>query len=331
MTDEDRLRLHVLNKPPSFLFTNPDYLLTTEEQSCYNALLKRYRAGEPVAYLTGAQGFWKHDFKVTPDVLIPRPATELLVELALGHIRSAHANEIPPLRANARGQGGQGGSDQLTRSVHNIIDLGTGSGCIAISLALECPNAHITAIDQSSAALTVAQENAARLNAKNITWLNSNWFSNLSPMQADLILSNPPYIQEDDPHLPALCHEPPSALSSGKTGLTDIETIIKSAQAYLKPHAPLLIEHGYDQAPAVTALFKKYAYENVNTHADLQGHPRVTMGHRPSNIKGFSLIEVLVALTLTSALVLASSLALNKIEQSHARIHLSNQTMFKQA
>lgn len=304
MTDEDRLRLHVLNKPPSFLFTNPKYTLTEEEQSRFDALLKRYRAGEPLAYLTGVQGFWKHDFHVTSDVLIPRPATELLMELAL-----------------------QVGL--ATQSVYNIIELGTGSGCIAISLALELPGAHIIAIDQSKAALSVAKENAIRLNATNITWLQSNWFSALAPMEADLIVSNPPYIRENDPHLQALQHEPVSALVSGQTGLSDIETIIKDAWAYLKPNAPLLIEHGYDQAPQVSALFKKYAYENISTHHDLQNHPRVTMGYRPSQTKGFSLMEVLIALALTSTLVLGSSLALNKIEQSHARVHLSNQAMFK--
>ena len=244
------LLCHVLKKPRSFLLTDPDYVPSDQEQAEFNALKARYEQGEPVAYLVGKKGFWNHYFKVTPDVLIPRPETELLLELAL---------------------------DKVPRSAQ-VIELGTGSGCLAISFALERPDCRVLAVDLSEPALAIAKENATQLKASNLIFAQSNWCEALPPQKVDAILSNPPYIEIEDPHLQDLRFEPELALVSGKSGLEAIESIIQQARHFLKPGGFLALEHGYNQKEAVQALFQQYQYHEVETRLDLQDHPRVTWG-----------------------------------------------------
>ncbi|MCX7122097.1 MAG: peptide chain release factor N(5)-glutamine methyltransferase [Gammaproteobacteria bacterium] len=245
------LLCHVLKKPRSFLLTYPDYQPSDQEQAEFNALKVRYEQGEPVAYLIGKKGFWNHYFKVTPDVLIPRPETELLLELAL--------HKVP-------------------RSAQ-VIELGTGSGCLAISFALERPDCQVMAVDLSENALAIAKENAVQLKTGAIVFIQSNWFDALPPQKVEAILSNPPYIEKQDSHLKDLRFEPELALVSGESGLEAIELIIKQARFFLKPGGFLALEHGYNQKEAVQALFQEYQYYDIETRLDLQAHPRVTWGH----------------------------------------------------
>ena len=249
-SDLQILLCHVLQKPRSFLLTYPDTVLSEQERMAFDALTSRYQQGEPVAYLVGAKGFWNHYFKVTPAVLIPRPETELLLELAL---------------------------DRVPRS-GLVIELGTGSGCLAISFALERPDCQVIAVDCSAEALAIAQENAAHLKAKNIVFVKSNWFDALPSQKVDAILSNPPYIEVNDPHLHDLRYEPELALVSGETGLDAIECIIQQGKSFLKPGGLLALEHGYQQQAAVQGLFQAAQYQGVETRMDLQGHPRVSLG-----------------------------------------------------
>lgn len=253
--DAEILLAHVLQRPRSYLHTWPERALSAAKQTAYTDLIERRQAGEPVAYLCGQQGFWSHDFSVTPAVLIPRPDTELLVEQAL--------SLIP------------------TDAVWRMADLGTGSGALAICLALERPQCQISAVDYSPAALAVAQINAERLGAQ-VTWLHSDWFSSLNGQRFNLIVSNPPYIAQDDPHLQRgdLRYEPRSALASGIDGLDDLRRIISAAPEYLEPGGWLLLEHGYDQAAAVRALLVQHGYQAVDSRRDWGGHERISYGHR---------------------------------------------------
>lgn len=254
------LLCHVLDCLPVWLVAHDDHLLTAAQAADYVRLLTRRLAGEPVAYLTGEREFFGRTFRVGPGVLIPRHDTEILVEEALRHLQ---AWPSPPARLP-------------------VIDLGTGSGAIAISLALECPQAEVVAVDVSPAALAIAQGNAERLNAP-ITCCQSHWFDQV-PATASfaLIVSNPPYIAAADPHLAQgdLRHEPLTALASGEDGLDDIRHIVAQAPARLWPRGWLLIEHGYDQSEAVQALFRAAGLTAVATVPDLAGIPRVTVGQR---------------------------------------------------
>lgn len=210
----------------------------------------RRRAGEPLAYLVGEKEFYGRAFQVTPAVLIPRPETELLVEAAL---------------AIAQGQ----------RDLR-VLDLGTGSGCIAITLALELPNAVVTAVDQSAEALTLASRNADALGAV-VNFVQSDWFSAVQG-PFDLIVSNPPYIAAADPHLPALRFEPASALTDQADGLQCLRQIAQGAPAHLSPGGWLLVEHGFDQGKAVRALFMQAGLSHVQTRNDLAQLERVCLG-----------------------------------------------------
>lgn len=220
----------------------------------YQALLARRLAGEPVAYLLGEKEFFGRSFQVTADVLIPRPETELLVELAM--------EKLPPFA--------------------RALDLGTGSGCIAVTLALERPDCGVVAIDQSTAALAVAKQNAVHLGAK-LGFYSGSWYQALpaETEKFDLILSNPPYVAEGDPHLAALAHEPAGALASGPDGLDDIRLIVQGAAAWLKPGGWLMFEHGWDQGAACRGLLEAAGFSGVETRADLAGHGRVSLGHVP--------------------------------------------------
>jgi len=255
MLDAEVLLCRVLEKPRSYLRAWCDKALEPGQLSRFHALIQQRQQGIPVAYLTGEREFWSRNFTVTPDVLIPRPDTERLIELSL---------ELIPANKPC-----------------TIIDLGTGSGIIAITLAAQCPSAHVFATDFSSTALAVAKLNADKHHINNISFCQSDWFANVPPeAQFDLIISNPPYIAENDAHLQQgdVRFEPKSALIATDQGLGDIKTIAGTARRHLKPGGHLLIEHGYNQQHAVQGIFKNFGYEEIRTYADLSGQPRVTAG-----------------------------------------------------
>lgn len=253
---EARLLLgHVLDKPTSWLIAHEDEVLDENAMLNFASLAARRAGGEPVAYLVGRREFFGRDFTVSPGVLIPRPETELLVELAI----------------TALGAG----------STARILDLGTGSGCIAVTLALELPQARVSAIDSSMAALAVAQGNAQRHGAR-LHLLQSDWYAALSGERFDLIVANPPYIAEADPHLDAgdLRHEPRAALASGSDGLDAIRRILADAPAVLDQGGRILLEHGYDQAAAVAGLLAAAGLADIEQHRDLAGIQRVSGGRQ---------------------------------------------------
>lgn len=247
------LASHAWHVAPAWLIAHDTDPVSTDHAAEFDALLSRRLEGVPVAYLVGMREFYGWPFEVSPDVLIPRPDTELLVERALA--------ALPP--------------DQPVE----ILDLGTGSGCIAVTLALERPRARVTAVDRSPAALAVAQRNAERLSAR-VELMESNWFSALGDRRFDLIVSNPPYIASQDPHLARgdVRFEPLSALASGPDGLDDLRHLIHAAHDHLKPAATLLLEHGYDQSEAVLALLRTGGIPHAQSWPDLSGTLRVSGG-----------------------------------------------------
>ncbi|WP_374246499.1 peptide chain release factor N(5)-glutamine methyltransferase [Zoogloea sp.] len=235
----------------------PEDTLTPEQAERFAELLARRAAGEPVAYLLGVREFYGRDFQVSPAVLIPRPETELIVDLV--------RERVPAGAAPA------------------ILDLGTGSGALAVTLALELPAATVTAVDFSSAALAVARANAAALGAR-VRFVESDWFAALAAGERfDAIVGNPPYVADGDPHLAEgdVRFEPASALASGPAGLDDIVRIVDAAPAYLAPGGWLLLEHGYDQAAAVRELLLAGGFAQVASARDLAGIERITLGCRP--------------------------------------------------
>lgn len=254
--DAEVLLCHVLVCNRARLRAWPEQEPEAEQLARYGALVERRASGEPVAYLTGSREFWSREFRVTRDVLIPRPETELLVELAL--------EQLPP--------------DRPVR----VLDLGTGSGALAVTLALERPLAAVIAVDACPRALAVARGNAERLGAANVRLVWSDWFSALAETGFDLIVSNPPYVAEGDPHLRenGLPFEPPAALTAGTDGLDAIRRIVPEARSRLVPGGALLLEHGWDQAQRVTVLFAAAGFRAVVSHPDLQGCPRAAYGLR---------------------------------------------------
>ncbi len=254
LLDAEVLLCQVLNKPRSHLRAWPDKPLQPEQLTAFRMLLEQRKKGMPIAYITGNREFWSRNFQVSPDVLIPRPDTELLIELSLKLIP---ANE--PTR---------------------IIDLGTGSGIIAITLAAERPQAQLSATDFSLAALRIARLNADKHQINNIAFYHSDWFADIPDTKFNLIISNPPYIAEDDSHLQQgdVRFEPQTALCAAEQGLADIRIIADTARNYLEPCGHLLIEHGYNQQQQVQALFRDLHYDKVQTYKDLSGQPRVTYG-----------------------------------------------------
>ncbi|MDH5368887.1 MAG: peptide chain release factor N(5)-glutamine methyltransferase [Gammaproteobacteria bacterium] len=253
--DSELLLSFLLNKPRTYLHTWPDVTLNDEAFNKFNRLLERRMHGEPIAHIVGKRGFWSLNLKVTADTLIPRPDTERLVELAL---------EIIPQPAQWK-----------------ILDLGTGTGAIALSLAKERQACFITATDQSTKALEVAKQNAANNQINNIEFIQSNWFEKLENRYFDMIVSNPPYICDNDPHLKIgdVRFEPLSALTAGADGLNDIRTIINNSHHYLNKNGVLLIEHGFDQADVVCDLLKTANFIKVRNFKDYGGNPRVSIGH----------------------------------------------------
>jgi release factor glutamine methyltransferase len=243
----------MLGKTRAWLIAHADEAAGAEAEQAFAALAERRRQGEPIAYILGKREFYGLEFQVTRAVLIPRPETELLVELALGRI---------PGNAAVR-----------------VLDLGTGSGTIAVALANERPQARLTAVDVDYAALAVARANASR-HRVSVRFLCGDWFGALSGETFDLIVSNPPYVAAADPHLLTgdVRFEPQRALVGGADGLDCIRAIVASARARLRPGACLLFEHGYDQADACRALLEAHGYANVQSWPDLAGIPRVSGG-----------------------------------------------------
>lgn len=256
--DAELLLAKTLHQTRTHLRAWPEHPLSETESQQFEDFISRRCQGVPVAYLLGQRDFWRHTFRVTPNVLIPRPETELLVELGL---LACPVNQIC-----------------------KIVDLGTGSGAIAISLALGLPRAEIFATDSSPEALTIAQLNADQLGAQSIRFQASNWFQDFDESDFDLILSNPPYVAPSDPHLQQgdVRFEPTKALVSDDHGLSDLKIISQGAIKRLKPGGTLLLEHGFDQAHQVCDFLATLGYDHIQTHSDLQGHPRVTSAKRPT-------------------------------------------------
>jgi len=267
--DSEILLLKVLNdnsalsdakpKTKTWLFTWPENTLTAEQFQQFSHYLNKRSEGMPIAYITGKKDFWTLTLAVTSDTLIPRPETELLVECALEKISPAGKLKL--------------------------LDLGTGSGAIALAIASERNNIDILATDISEAALKVAQKNAATQQLSNVSFCLSHWFDAIPKQTFDLIVSNPPYIAEHDLFLEENVkkYEPLSALHSAAEGLSDISQIISQCRNYLKPGGWLLFEHGYDQAQAVQSLLKKSEFTQIATIKDLNHLPRVTLAHMPAS------------------------------------------------
>ncbi|MEQ1544250.1 peptide chain release factor N(5)-glutamine methyltransferase [Methyloglobulus sp.] len=254
LLDAEILLCNALGKERTYLRAWLDKDLHPEQIAAFNLLLQQRQQGKPIAYITGKREFWSRDFQVTPDVLIPRPDTELLIELSLALIPASQP--------------------------YKIIDLGTGSGIIAVTLAAERPHAHIRATDISAAALACAKANAAKHNVEHIKFHQSSWFDSIPDGKFNLIISNPPYVTEDDEHLQQgnLRFEPLTALISAQQGLSDIKTIAETACNRLENGGYLLVEHGYNQREDVQNIFRALGYQQVQTHTDLSGQPRVTSG-----------------------------------------------------
>lgn len=254
--DAELLLAAALGRTRSYLRTWPERIVERDAAQRFESYLQRRREGEPVAYILGQQGFWTLDLEVAPDTLIPRPETELLVETALAVL--------------------PGGPAQ-------VLDLGTGTGAIALALASERPVWQLTAVDRIEAAVALAERNRQRLGLNNVRVLLSHWFEQLTEQRFAMILSNPPYIREQDPHLVRgdVRFEPSSALVAGHDGLSDLRQIIEQAPQHLLPGGWLLLEHGYDQAEAVCALLAEHGFVDVENRIDLGGQPRISLGRLP--------------------------------------------------
>ncbi|WXL24778.1 peptide chain release factor N(5)-glutamine methyltransferase [Ectopseudomonas mendocina] len=251
--DIELLLANALGKNRSYLRTWPERELDAEQLERFNQALARRQAGEPVAYILGQQGFWTLELEVASHTLIPRPDTELLVETALSLIPATPAH---------------------------VLDLGTGTGAIALALASERPAWQVTGVDRIAEAVELAERNRQRLGFNHARFLQSHWFSALAGQRYQMIVSNPPYIAADDRHLNEgdVRFEPSSALVAGADGLDDIRHIIQQAPDYLEQGGWLLLEHGFDQAEAVCALLSARGFTQVESRRDLGGHQRISLG-----------------------------------------------------
>jgi len=262
-TEAKILMAYILEKyyqlPRSALLSRDDMLLHTEAIADWKALETKRLSGEPIAYLVGKRGFHNIELYVAPGVLIPRPETELLVEIGLREIKRLNTPT-------------------------SILDLGTGSGAIALAIAHEAPSAQITATDQSLEALEIAKINAAYLNmTSRVQFFQGNWYEALNGSSSfDIILSNPPYIAAQDTHLSQgdLRFEPISALTDHGSGLTCLKTIINGAKVHLNPNGLLALEHGFDQSEAVVGLMKSVGLHDIQAYQDLNGHYRAASGRK---------------------------------------------------
>ena len=250
--DVEVLLCHALDKNRSYLRTWPEKQLDTAQLNQFKRLLEQRQQGQPIAYITGKREFWSRDFYVNSSVLIPRPDTETLIELCLQLIQ--HKPDA------------------------TLIDLGTGSGIIAITLAAECPQLKITAVDSSAGALHIARKNAQLNHTPNIRFLQSNWFTQVAHESFDFIVSNPPYIKPDDPHLTQgdVSFEPRSALIAQQQGLQDIMHISEQGQHYLNNDGYLILEHGYNQKQCVHDILHQHHYQNIHCLHDLSDQPRIS-------------------------------------------------------
>jgi release factor glutamine methyltransferase len=248
--DAEVLLCRTIDMPRSYLFAHPEDELDELTQERFEDVLERRIGGEPMAYIMGMKEFWSHEFFVSPATLVPRPETELLVELAL--------REIP------------------RKAEWEILDLGTGSGAIAISIAGERPLCKVTAVDVSEDALAVARENVRALSQGNVTLAHGSWTEPVQGHKFDIIVANPPYVRSDDEALRDLQHEPQSALAAGDDGLDAIRALAADCPTILLNNGMLLIEHGADQAPDVAALLENHGWAEICCHNDLAGLPRVT-------------------------------------------------------
>ncbi|MBI5447418.1 MAG: peptide chain release factor N(5)-glutamine methyltransferase [Gammaproteobacteria bacterium] len=250
---EARLLLgFVLQRDCLALLLKDEEVITSQQRELFEQMLAKRKQGVPLAYLVGRKSFWSLELQVNTQVLIPRPETELLVEAALMLLPHDEARQV--------------------------ADLGTGSGAIALALARECPAWSVVAVDNAEKALEVAQTNAGLNGIKNVRFVQSDWFAALAHQRFHLILSNPPYLAEDDPHLPALSDEPRQALVSGKTGLEALTELVECAVEHLYPGGSLLLEHGFSQGAAVRDLLVLNGYREVRSVKDLAGHERITIG-----------------------------------------------------
>ncbi|MEK8079945.1 peptide chain release factor N(5)-glutamine methyltransferase [Pseudomonas sp. XK-1] len=251
--DAELLLAHALDKSRSYLHTWPERELDAEQLARYQADLARRQSGEPVAYILGQQGFWSLELEVASHTLIPRPDTELLVETVLALLPATPAA---------------------------LLDLGTGTGAIALALASERPAWQVTGVDRVQEAVALAERNCIRLKLANASFVASHWFSALDGQRYQLIVSNPPYIAAGDRHLAEgdVRFEPSSALVAGADGLDDIRLIIQQAPDYLEAGGWLLLEHGFDQAAAVRELLSARGFSAVESRRDLGGHERISLG-----------------------------------------------------
>ena len=250
--DTEIILANTLKKESVYLLTHPEHIVMDGELEQFHRLIGLRKQGIPIAYLLGKKEFWSLTFKVNEHVLIPRPETELLVERAL---------------------------TRCTNEKNHVLDLGTGSGIIAIALAHELPYSSIVAVDQSIEALTVAKENQKGLGVDNVSIKQSDWFSNIGNRKFDVIVSNPPYIEPLDEHLTGeVRFEPQAALVAAENGFADLQCIIVNAADYLADNGWLLVEHGFQQGEAVRNFFQQSGFKSIVTHEDLAGNDRVTEG-----------------------------------------------------
>ena len=251
--DKRDLLCAILDKAPSFLITQGDYEVSDDEYRAWLDSVERLEQGEPLAYVLGRQGFWGREFVVNRHTLIPRPDSERLIETVLDFVK------VKGLTAP------------------RILDLGTGSGCLAITLAKELPSSQVMAVDFCADALQVATQNGKHLQADNCQFIQSDWFDKVAGV-FDVIISNPPYIAPDDEHLPSLCAEPVTALVADELGLADIRHIVAGAGRFLVSGGLLAVEHGYDQGQVVAKIFTQCGFSDVQTVKDYGNNDRLTLG-----------------------------------------------------
>lgn len=254
--DAEVLLLACIDKTRTYLFTWPEKRLTDEQQKCFFEMVERRKLGEPVAHIVGFREFWSLPLEVNAQTLIPRPDTETLVEQVLAL--------------------------EIDRDI-SLLDLGTGTGAIALAISSEYPNWHVIGCDRIPAAIELAERNRQRLNTDNqfdkVQFIQSNWFSALKDQKFDVIVSNPPYIEPNDPHLNQgdVCFEPLSALVAQDDGMADLKHIITQAKSHLNENGTLLLEHGYNQSKLVSDFLSKMAYKGIKTFTDLSGNDRITV------------------------------------------------------
>ena len=251
--DAEMLIARAIDMPRSYLFAHPEDILDAAAVARLEATVQRRLAGEPMAYIRGSKEFWSLDFMVSPATLVPRPETEILVDRALGAI---------PRKAR-----------------WPVLDLGTGSGAIALSVAHERPLCEVVATDISADALAVARENARQLQLCNVEFLQGDWTQPVRDRTFRVILSNPPYVREGDPHLDSLQAEPSAALTAGPEGLEAIDVIARDCRAIIDDNGILFIEHGSEQREAVAETLLSYGWCSIQCYDDYAGLPRVTSAH----------------------------------------------------